>query len=505
MLRSVEPAVPVLLARTHSRLLRWADPAGASLEGDLAASWEQQEGSAVVLRLNASAHWHDREPLAGRGVTAEDVASHFSRLLTLRDSGGLTPSLALHFASLEAATALPGETVRLDLSRPDALFLPALASGLALIAAPEAVDAFEGSWDQLEPASVVGSGPFVLDALEPGATFSAHATGHAVPRLQSLVMGQPNASGAAARQRFVDRLIDQFVARDRRDAEAIDSGMPSVVRFERFEEAPTISTFFAGAPPWDNPLLLRALSAAAHRLVLADRLHGGRAAASGPVGPSRTAFALPEAELADLPGYGSDSAAAAAEARSLWQAGGGPALGPVTFDIPAIYDPLYSASSVFIGILNEVLGPGTARAEVHSYPVISARALGLEYGNGSARSWFGWAPPVDDPDPTRELYNTFRSEAPGWAPFAVRDERLDQLLDAAIAEFNIEMRADLVHQASRRLLELGGAGVIPWLLQWSTVYRQRYLGGAAPSSFSGLERDSELWVDTSDPEFPAGR
>ena len=67
-------------------------------------------------------------------------------------------------------------------------------------------------------------------------------------------------------------------------------------------------------------------------------------------------------------------------ARRLWVAAGGPGLGPVTIDFPSIFDPLYSASSVVVGLLNEAIGP-QFRAAVETYTTISRRVLDGYYGS----------------------------------------------------------------------------------------------------------------------------
>ncbi|MEX2081769.1 MAG: ABC transporter substrate-binding protein, partial [Dehalococcoidia bacterium] len=423
----------------------------------------------------------------------------------LRDAGRLARGLARDFAALDTATAQPDGTVSLATRTPDALFLPALASLFAFIQPAEMAEVLESAADPLLVDLVIGSGPFLLESLAQGAVFVPHPRGHRLAGVERLVMEQPHGSGEPARMRFLAREIDHFLARDRRDLQALAAEVPEIERDARFENTPTVSTFFVGPPPWNNLDLGRALSGALNRGDLISRLHGGQAAPSGPVPPAHAAFALSEQELAAYPGYATDADADATAARALWEAAGGPALGPVLFDIPSIYDPLYSASSVVVERLVEVLGPATATAEVHSYPVISERVLGREYGSGQVRTWFGWAPPMTAPDPTRELFDTFRSGQPGWAATGLEDSILDGLLDAAMADFDLESRSGRVRAASRRILELGGAGVLHWLLQTGTLFRQPYLDGPPPTAFSAAHLDSLARLEIGHPAYPQGR
>ncbi|MCZ7576610.1 MAG: hypothetical protein M5U18_06005 [Dehalococcoidia bacterium] len=116
--------------------------------------------------------------------------------------------------------------------------------------------------------------------------------------------------------------------------------------------------------------------------------------------PVHPAFALTEGVLALYPGYARDPAEDARAARQRWEAAAGPSLGTITIDFPSVFDPLYSASSVVTGILNEVLGD-QFRPAVETYTTISRRVLDGYYGNGRAAFWFGWGPPFLPRPPPR--------------------------------------------------------------------------------------------------------
>jgi peptide/nickel transport system substrate-binding protein len=487
-LRAGEPTVAEVLGRTHSRLIEWADPARAAIGPDLAAAWEQPDLQTLVLRLAPRARWHDRRPVDGRPVTGEDVRAHFQRLIDDRRAGRLSPSLTREFGRLDRVEVSAEGSVVLKTARPDPLLLNALASRFACAQAPEAVEAFEAAWHEARAESVVGSGPFVLtESGGGGLRFEAHRAGHRQPLLDGLVVVQPPGDGAAARERFLDGELDVFLARDRRDAAALRaSGAPEA---SRFEDAVTVTSVFAGAPPWSDARLLLALSGALNRAELARRLHGGAARAAGPVAPAFETFALPEQELAAFPGYSGDPAEDAREARARWEAGGGPGLGPVTIDFPSIYDPLYSASSVVTGMLNESLGGGQFRAAIETYTTISAKAVGRRYGGGAAAAWFGWAPPFDGPDPSRYLVANFHSASPGWEASGLRLPAVDAALDALALEFAIEGRRRLAQDAARLLLGAGGGGLIPWVLQEAPLFRQARYHQADPTPFFAQHLD----------------
>ncbi|MEX1103120.1 MAG: ABC transporter substrate-binding protein, partial [Dehalococcoidia bacterium] len=305
-LKTGEPTVLEVLGRTHARLVDWLEPASAILGPALAASWEQPDADRLIVHLDPAARWHDREPLNGRLVEADQVRSHLRRGAELARAGRMPavqrPQDWLRIRNVTT----PGDTIRIDTDGPDPFILNTLASRFALVQAPEAVGAFEDNWHQLRAESVVGSGPFRYEGHTDGRLrFAAHAGGHTAPLLDAMEVFEPSDLVA----RFRERQLDEALFRDRREAPAALAGHESaVVTLWQYEESPIITTLSVGAAPWDNVNLRRGLSAALNRGELARRLFAGRAQACGPVSPAHTAFAHTESDLARFPGYRTDPA-----------------------------------------------------------------------------------------------------------------------------------------------------------------------------------------------------
>ena len=51
--------------------------------GRLAESWEQPDATTVVFNIRSGVHWHDKAPMNGRELTADDVVFNFHRYLGL--------------------------------------------------------------------------------------------------------------------------------------------------------------------------------------------------------------------------------------------------------------------------------------------------------------------------------------------------------------------------------------------------------------------------------------
>ncbi len=499
-LRSGEPSVLEVLGRTHSRLLDWLDPPNAILGPSLATSWEQPEPDQLILHLDPAARWHQRPPLDGGPVEADQVRSHLRRGVDLARAGRM-PALQRpqDWQRIRNVTT-PGDLVRIETDGPDPFLLNTLASRFALVQAPQAVGAFEVTWPDLLPESVVGSGPFVYEGESASRLrFTAHTQGHAPPPLAALEVLPPTDLVA----RFRDRLLDEATFRDRRDAPAaLEGNEDAVSALPRFEDSPIITTLSVGSLPWNNLNLRLALSAALNRPELARGLLAGRAQPSGPVSPAHAAFAYPETDLAPFPGYRPDLARDAADARAYWEAGGGPSLGPLTLDIPAVFDPVYAASSVLIPMLQGALGV-EVRVRVDSYTVISERAASGAYGNGQLALWFGWGPPDVEPDPSRALIETYDPTSPTAVTFGYRSEPVALALAALSTASKLNERKDGVKRAQSHLLDEGGGPVLSWLLQRSETLRWNYLHAPPPTPFWIQHLASGLAIDTAHPAFHA--
>src|SRR5256885_10269498 len=78
----------IALSFTHSRLLRHKAgpsvvPGTFPIEGDLAESWTQPSETTYVFKLRKGVRWHNKPPVNGRELTAEDVQYSVERFMTV--------------------------------------------------------------------------------------------------------------------------------------------------------------------------------------------------------------------------------------------------------------------------------------------------------------------------------------------------------------------------------------------------------------------------------------
>ena len=151
------------LSFAYNRLMKvkagvWTVPGTQPIDGDLVDTWERQ-GDAYVFKLMKGVRWHSKPPVNGRELTAEDVKYTYERFLSMKGN----PNRAL-LEMVDKVEALDKQTVKFTLKEPNAWFVERLASTSACIIARECVEKFG---DLKSAASVVGTGPWMLERSEP--------------------------------------------------------------------------------------------------------------------------------------------------------------------------------------------------------------------------------------------------------------------------------------------------------------------------------------------------
>ena len=136
-------------------------------KGQLAESWETPDDTTIVLNIRKGVHWHDKAPMNGRELTAQDIEYNFHRLLGNKLTGtefsdaepsAITDIIAS--VSFESITATDKWTVVFKLKEPHLGALKAILTGHHnFIMAREVVEQYG---DVQDWRNVVGTGPFEL-------------------------------------------------------------------------------------------------------------------------------------------------------------------------------------------------------------------------------------------------------------------------------------------------------------------------------------------------------
>jgi peptide/nickel transport system substrate-binding protein len=153
------------LSFVYNKLLRHkvgpdVQPGTFVVEPDLAERWEEPNDTTYIFHLRRGVKWHNKPPVNGRELVAEDVKFSFDRFLTVEGN----PERQL-LESVDRVEVVDRYTVKFLLKEPFVWLLDILANAMCMwIIAPE-VGAKYGDFKKVE--TVIGTGPFLLEHYEP--------------------------------------------------------------------------------------------------------------------------------------------------------------------------------------------------------------------------------------------------------------------------------------------------------------------------------------------------
>ena len=153
------------LSFVYSRLLRHKVGAGVppgnfTIEPDLAERWDQLDETTYVFHLRRGVRWHNKPPVNGRELIADDVKFTYDRFLTEKGN-----PLRYMLDPVDRVEVVDRYTVRFRLKEPFVWLPNMLANPLSTwIVAREVVEKY-GDLKKAETA--IGTGPFTLERYDP--------------------------------------------------------------------------------------------------------------------------------------------------------------------------------------------------------------------------------------------------------------------------------------------------------------------------------------------------
>src|SRR4029450_8886395 len=153
------------LSFIHSTLLRYKVgpeivPGTFTVEPHLAEGWEEPDDLTYVFHLRRGVPWHNKPPLNGRELVADDVKFTFDRFLNEKAN-----VVRDELERVERIEVVDRYTVKFLLKEPFVWLPTRLADSSSMwIIAPEVVEKFG---DLKKPESAIGTGPFILERYEP--------------------------------------------------------------------------------------------------------------------------------------------------------------------------------------------------------------------------------------------------------------------------------------------------------------------------------------------------
>ncbi len=153
------------LSFVYNKLLRHkvgpdVPPGTFIVEPDLAERWESPDDTTYIFHLRQGVKWHNKPPVNGRELVAEDVKFSFDRFLTVPGN----PERQL-LESVDRVEVVDRYTVKFLLKEPFVWLLDILANAMCMwIVAPEVAQKYD---DFKKVETAIGTGPFLLESYEP--------------------------------------------------------------------------------------------------------------------------------------------------------------------------------------------------------------------------------------------------------------------------------------------------------------------------------------------------
>jgi peptide/nickel transport system substrate-binding protein len=448
---------------THSRLVKHkagpgVQPGTFPIEGDLAESWTQPNENTYVFKLRRGVRWHNKPPVDGRELVADDVVYSVERFRTVKGNAN-----AHMLAALEKVEAVDKYTVKFTLKEAYAWFVDILANPHAVcIVAKECVEKFG---DLKKPEATVGTGPWMLDSYRPNVGFTlVRNPAYFVAGLPYIdkveaFVDEDNASRMAA---FIAGKYDlgwEFPGTINRPdlvqiKDTLKQRRPNLKTQEYPANVMTHLYFNNGKAPFNDVRVRRALSMAIDRKGIIDAVAEGVGVLNPAVPAALKEWSIPADQLGEGAQYFKYDPAAA---RKLLAEAGHPKGFPVTIDFTTYgSQPLMDTCQLVLKYLKDV--------------GIEAKLNTKEYGAYISSTFYGkyesmaLGPQTPFLEPDNFLYGQYypgeiknhgHINDPVLADILVRQRRT---LDAA-------KRRELIHEIQRHI-----AKQQYYVQLWSGVY-----------------------------------
>ena len=202
--------------------------------GHLAESWENPDPLTYIYKLRDNVFFHDKAPVNGRQLTADDMAANYERLFGIGRFAGQEPAphtWGTKAIPVESVTATDDLTFVIKLSQPFADTGRQLFDDCHVRAfAPETFDTLD------DPNKLIGTGPFTMVEADPGSSITYDRNpnywkddekypGNRLPyydRIVVLTMGDEATRLAALRSGQADFIGESGVARITSVASVVD-------------------------------------------------------------------------------------------------------------------------------------------------------------------------------------------------------------------------------------------------------------------------------------------
>ncbi len=298
---TIAPFTHWVLSFVYSRLVRHkvgaeVQPGTFIVEPDLAERWEEVDDTTYVFHLRQGVRWHNKPPVNGRELVADDVKFTYDRFLTERGN----PNRYM-LDSVDRVEVVYRYTVKFLLKEPYVWLVNALAYPWSTwIIAPEVVQQYG---DLKKPQTAIGTGPFMLERYEPNvkAVFTRHPEyfhqdqPH-VDAVEWLIIPDESTGLAMYRTGHLDSAPQPGWAVRQQDLESLKQSHPHLIYRDMLSIVTQVMIMRTDQPPFTDVRVRRAISQAIDRQGLIEAVWG-RGEPTAAVGRGLVGWALPVDQL----------------------------------------------------------------------------------------------------------------------------------------------------------------------------------------------------------------
>jgi peptide/nickel transport system substrate-binding protein len=476
-----------LLSFTHSRLVRHkvgADvpPGTFIVEPDLAERWEELDDTTYVFHLRQGVKWHQKPPLNGRELVAEDVKFTYDRFLT--EKGNANRFL---LEPVDRVEVVDRYTVKFLLKEPYVWLVDALAFPWTMwIVAPELVEKFG---DLKKPETAIGTGPFVLERYDPNvkAVFKRHPAYYRsdqphVDGVEWLIVPDESTALALYRTGQIDVGPQQNNAVRQQDLDSLKQSYPHLMYRDILSIVPQVVFMRTDMAPFNDVRVRRAISHAIDRQGSIDAIYV-RGEPTAPVARGLVEWSLPIDQLGEGAKYYRYDPGEAK--RLLAEAGYPKGFKTQLWVTTGLTRDLVDDAQLVQRYLKDVGIEAELKLQEHGAYMSTTMQGKFE---GLVRSPFGIAWEPDAP-----LYRTFAADS-SWNAGHLNDPKLTAMLKEQRRTKDIEARRKIIYDIQRYAAEqqyFVYLNVVVVTASWAP-----YVKNYSPNiTFDYGSRAAALWLD----------
>jgi peptide/nickel transport system substrate-binding protein len=434
------------LSFVYSRLVRHkvgaeVQPGTFIVEPDLAERWEELDDTTYVFYLRKGVKWHNKPPVNGREVVADDVKFTYDRFMTEQGN----PNRYM-LDSVDQVEVVDRYTVKFLLKEPFVWLVNTLAYPWGMwIIAPEVMQQFG---DLKKSETAIGTGPFMLERYEPNVKtiYTRHPDYFrqgqpSVDGVEWLVLDDESTGLAMYRTGQLDCGPSGNWTVRQQDLEALKKSHPHLVYRDFLSQTPQAIMMRTDMAPFNDVRVRRAISHAIDRQALIEAVWG-RGAPTAAVSRGLVEWSLPVDQLGEGAKYYQYDPK---EARRLLAEAGFPKGFKTQLTASTGYGrDLVDDAQLVQRFLKDV--GIEAELKLQEYGAYTATTVQGKF-EGLVRGPFGIAWEPDSP-----LYRAYASDS-SWNTGHVNDPKLTAMLKEQRRTKDLEARKKIIFDIQRYVSE----------------------------------------------------